>query len=60
MHRIWLLTKILVVEDDEVMWMFLAQVQERFRCDVETVPDAEAVEALLMSHVEPVNQGERD
>jgi len=54
------LTKILVVEDDEVMWMFLAQVQERFRCDVETVPDAEAVEALLMSHVEPVNQGERD
>jgi hypothetical protein len=55
-----LLAKILVVEDDEVMWIFLAQVCERVRLDVKTVLEAEAVEVLLMSHVEPVNQGEQN
>jgi hypothetical protein len=50
----------LVVEDDEVLWMFLAQVRERVRSDVKTVLEAEAVEVLLMLHVEAVNRGEQD
>jgi CheY-like chemotaxis protein len=60
LYRVWLSAKILVVEDDEVMWMFLAQMRERVRFDVKTVLEAEAVEVLLMSHVEPVNQGEQN
>jgi two-component system, cell cycle response regulator CpdR len=45
------MAKILVVEDDEAMRVFLAKALERVGHDVETAPDAESADALLRSQV---------
>lgn len=45
------MSKILIVEDDEAMRVFLAQALERVGHDVETASDAESADAVLRSHV---------